>query len=500
MELAVVAAPASRHPNDDVGDGIEHLGAAVAGGDDAVVPERDPPGLVEGGRDLDHRRWVEGVVEELLGAAPGDLHWFAHDLGEARRLDRLQAGALAAEAAANVGRDHPDLLGRHPQLGGDPIPGRERRLGRGPHRHDAVLELGDGGVRLHRRVGHVALAERRGVDTRCGGFGGGDVALAAHHLTRARGLDQVLEYGLVVERRARLLPRGVRQGQRLRRRLGVGVENGDEAVLVEDDRAGHLGRRGHVKLAERGAVHRRAQEARVEHAGPADVAGVLRGPGDLGDRVEALGGAAHHGELGDLAQHRDVVDGAQDPPPLGELAEGDPPGAIAGHRNHAVHNGEGSALHAELLGREAQHHGARLGRGGAQGGAKHARRQRPERAHVVRAAIGVAHDHVDRLEGDAQLLGDHLGLRGHHPLPHLDLAGEDGDPPVLADPEIRVEVLRVDPAALLAEEGRWAEGDHDHHATAHGLDELAPVDAGPRGHEAPPSSPATASMAATIRW
>ena len=40
------------------------------------------------------RRRIEGIVEELLGAGPGDLHRLAADLREARRLERLGVALL----------------------------------------------------------------------------------------------------------------------------------------------------------------------------------------------------------------------------------------------------------------------------------------------------------------------------------------------------------------------------------------------------------------------
>ena len=70
------------------------------------------------------------------------------------------------------------------------------------------------------------------------------------------------------------------------------------------------------------------------------------------------------------------------------------------------------------------------------------RRAAAERARVPGNEVGVAHDQADRRHPDAQLLGDLLRERGPDVLPHLDLAGEDGDAALGVDREPRGEVLR----------------------------------------------------------
>ena len=71
----------------------------------------------------------------------------------------------------------------------------------------------------------------------------------------------------------------------------------------------------------------------------------------------------------------------------------------------------------------------------AQHRSKCARGERPPRPRVPRAPVGVAQDHLHRVQGHAQLVGGHLGLGGHDPLAHLDLPGEEGHPAVGATEE-----------------------------------------------------------------
>ena len=148
----------------------------------------------------------------------------------------------------------------------------------------------------------------------------------------------------------------------------------------------------------------------------------------------------------------------------------------------------------ELLRRESEEHRARLRDRRAQHRPEHARGQRTPRAHVPRAPIGVAQDHVDRVQAHPQLLGRHLRLGGHDALAHLDLPGEDHHLTVFVDPEVGVEVLRVFPA--LGESGLRPEPDEDDDAPAHELQKGATIEVG--AHARPPLAADTDSMASRI--
>ncbi len=131
--------------------------------------------------------------------------------------------------------------------------------------------------------------------------------------------------------------------------------------------------------------------------------------------------------------------------------------------------------HPELLRREAREDASPLGRRGAQRRAEHAGGERAESPHVPRAAVGVAHHHVDRRERHAELVGRHLGLRSHDALAHLDLAGEDGDAPVGADQQIGVQIFGID-LSPLRKELFGTESDEDRDAAADQAEERPPVD------------------------
>jgi hypothetical protein len=72
-----------------VRDVVELLRSALAGGEDLVVPKRDAASVAGARPDLDDSGRTEGVVEELLGAAPYDLDRLARLLGEACGFDSL---------------------------------------------------------------------------------------------------------------------------------------------------------------------------------------------------------------------------------------------------------------------------------------------------------------------------------------------------------------------------------------------------------------------------
>ncbi len=151
------ASPAAEDPPAGVGDVVEELRRALAREVDVVVPERDLPLAVHGRDDLHDAGRIERVVEELLGAGQGHLHRPPGDLREPRRLHGLAAGALPAEAAADVGGDHAHVLRVEATEPARADPASGRASGSRPRPSPAALELGRRRVRLDRRVRDVAL-------------------------------------------------------------------------------------------------------------------------------------------------------------------------------------------------------------------------------------------------------------------------------------------------------------------------------------------------------
>ena len=229
--------------------------------------------------------------------------------------------------------------------------------------------------------------------------------------------------------------------------------------------------------------------------GQPDVGGVLPGSRDLVHGVEPPGRAAHDRELRHGPQHRLLVHRPRDRLALREGTVGDLSLRLSLHGDDALLDDEPVPRDAQPLRGEAQEDLPRFGRRGAQRGTEPARGLRAERPHVPGAAVGVAQDHLDRVEAHAQLLGRHLGEGRVDALPHLDLPGEDGDAAVLADAEVGVDVGGI--AAALGEGALRAEADEDDDAPAHELQERATVEGAAHGR--PPSLRATDSMASRIR-
>ena len=137
-----------------------HIGAEIGDGLDAKT-ENLAVGI-EGHLGVGDMIAPVGVGEERLRAVGHPFHRPPDALGRPQRHDLFGVNEnLRAEAAADVGRDHAQLvLRRHADEGGDHQP-RDVRILRGiPQREraGAGVVLGDGGARLN-RVGHQAVVD-----------------------------------------------------------------------------------------------------------------------------------------------------------------------------------------------------------------------------------------------------------------------------------------------------------------------------------------------------
>ena len=494
--------------------------AALARADDEIVPEDDLLRRVEARPDLEDRGGVERVEEELLLAAPDHAHRPPRGHRQTGGLDGLLGRALAAEPAADVRRDDAHLLGREVQGPRDLRLERERRLRAGPHRDLAVLDRGHGRVRLHRRVRGVVVQVRLLEDLRRQLLTGTQAAAFRDGVARGRGFDQMIVDRRVAQRGRGRLEGRLDQVERLVGLVAVLVQDGHEVAVADHAHARHGfgGRR--VGALQRRAVGRRAQDARVQRAGRHDVAGVLRLAGDLLHRVAARRRRAHDREVRDLLERRPAVETPLDARARGQLAVAHALRAIGPGHDHAVAPLEVAGGHLQPLGGHLHQDCPRLGGGRAQHGAELPDAQRPERAHVPRTQVGVAHDDVHGHQRDVQLLGGELGQRRHRALPHLDLADEARDTAVGTDVQVGVQVggialaARGKPGWLLPADKRLDREDHEQ-ARRGQLQEAAPVDGldkSPAGwqldgvvwpdHRAPPAiamAVAAVSMACTTR-
>jgi hypothetical protein len=78
-------------------------------------------------------------------------------LASLRGLDAWVLLVFAAETAADERRDDPHLFRGKPNRLGNLVAGAERILRRSPDRHLVVLDLRQGGVGFHRRMGDVTV-------------------------------------------------------------------------------------------------------------------------------------------------------------------------------------------------------------------------------------------------------------------------------------------------------------------------------------------------------
>ena len=321
-----------RHARADVGVGAAvpvHLALA---GDDLAVP-------VDAALDPERAGVLGDLVEALLHRQR-DLHRPPHQQRQ-RGDQRLQLDVeLRAVAAAEIGHADAHAVLRQAEQAGDLGAHERRALRRGVDRHRVALGVADRDERLEREMQHLLGAERvlehvRGlgkalldvaapqleVERHVGVLAAGEVLEVGE---RAGGLELVVHVDLGVERldlvvdRRQLLVLGgdllhgllgdVRIGREHHRdrladephllvgedRLvverravirvrdhGLDVVDGDDAVD-----AGHLLRRAGVDRLDAAVRDRAAEDLGVQHAGQAQIVGVLGAPRDLVARFE----------------------------------------------------------------------------------------------------------------------------------------------------------------------------------------------------------------------
>ena len=482
MHAVLIRVPAAAHHGPVVRDIVELLRAALAGADHLIAPRNDLLGRVQPRANGDHRRRVERVEEELLGAIPYHSHRFAGRDGEPRRLDRLLRRALPTESAADVGRDDPHLLGRELQRARHLRLQRERSLRARPDGDSSVgTHRRDGRVRLHRRVRDVSLEvllldhlHRRLLSVR-------DVPGFRHRAPLGGALLEMREDRPFVERRGRRTECRLDQPERLVRFVAMFVQHGYDLAVPNHAHARHRFGGLRVDGRELHAVRRRPHDARMQRARRHDVAGILRTPRDLVDRIASRRRRADDLEVRDGFERGLAFDAAFDPLARGELTIRDVLAAVGLRRDHAVLHLEIGRVRAEFLGRHLHEYRACFGRRGTQHRPQRAHAQRPERPHVERAQVGVAEHDIDRRERNVQFLRGELRKRSHDTLPHLDLSHEHGHAPVGPDVNEGVEIgaRPLDSRGIpdRAEHSlRGREGEYDEQSRAGELQEVAAVD------------------------
>ena len=272
------------------------------------------------------------------------------------------------------------------------------------------------------------------------------------------------------------------------------MEHGHEVAVPHDADPWNLLGSRRVRADQLQAVGRGPQEAGVEGAGEAQVAGVLGGAGGLGEGVLAGEAAPDHLELGE-GLGLDLAQVARQLPALHQLAEG---GAALGGRLHpdgAVLQGQVRDRGTQGLGRHAQEHSPRFRSGAPEDGGRHPHGEGAARGQVPGAEVRVPQEHVHLGRIQLQLFGDEHGQHRRGALPQLGLPHEAADTAVGGDLQEGIEVFREGPGPggldrRCAGGGREKEGER---ARRCGLEE------GPPFHRTPPVVLPTASTASRIR-
>ena len=218
-----------------------------------------------------------------------------------------------------------------------------------------------------------------------------------------------------------------RASTRFLRGVKVGRDDADEIAVANDLDAGHRGGLARVERGERRFEGRGAEDLAMEESGALDVGRVIvrardelaaihlgrRRAGDRplrrrsDERRRRLGGKC----LDELLPARQIA--VREKPIRARIDD-----AAVGRREIA-------APDPPARGREIHE---RLARGGGDRAKLRPHRRRRAAAEgpgVPGNEVGVAHDEVDRVHADAQLLGDLLGERRADVLAHLDFSRED---------------------------------------------------------------------------
>ncbi len=248
-----------------------------------IFPRGEQTVLGSPGCHLDDTGRAEIGPGELLLARPHQLDRLARGLRQARGLHGRLAGVLAAVAGTHVGHDDAHAFGRDAERGREFRADAERALRPGPDGQLAVGPFGDGGARLHRRVGNVSDGVGRldlfGGRRQTVSYGTLDgLARTEAAATRSRVLLQILEQ-LVAGRLRCGLPLRAQGGQRFLGGVLGRRRHADEGAVFHHSDAGQRFGVLCVYGDQLGLEARRPQHLAEHHAGPLDVARILMGAG-----------------------------------------------------------------------------------------------------------------------------------------------------------------------------------------------------------------------------
>ncbi|MHC4130311.1 MAG: hypothetical protein ACYSUA_19560 [Planctomycetota bacterium] len=163
---------------------------------------------------------------------------------------------------------------------------------------------------------------------------------------------------------------GLDQRERSLRHIRMLVQDRNQVTVAHDLNAFERLGRGRIGLVEPGAVDRRSQNPRVEHAGQPDVAGVQGLAGDLVHGVHAPRVPPAEATLGLALERCRLVEPALDPLAVGKLGVGDAVVRVASLKDDAVLDDQPIPRRGQVLRRQLEQNRPRLRAGAAQGRAE----------------------------------------------------------------------------------------------------------------------------------
>ena len=254
-------------------------------------------------------------------------------------------------------------------------------------------------------------------------------------------------------------------------------DHGEEVFLAHGlDVAVHLARLGEVDLLDARLVEVGADDARMQHPGHAHVVDVGELAGNLAGNVDPPDRFPDQAVVGALLE-RDLRIDLDVEPVADQLAVAQRLRRIGLHPHHAVVHDQLVHRYRKPLRRALHQRPAGARRGAPQLRAALENRQICRGEPLVGRGRGVAHHHLDPLEGDVELLGRELRQRGAGPGAEVDLAAVHGDAVFRADGQPGVDRLfrdRLRRAQRLGA-GRAEHGKADDERAAR-LEEFTPID------------------------
>ena len=418
-----------------------------------MVPAHDLAALVETSAQLMDGCRAFGIPAVLVMAHPLDADRLPDELRHQRRVDRGRIGTVAAVATRGLEGDDANVLDRDVEGVGDGRADDVGTLRSRPDRGRPVLDVcdrtgrADRAVRLNR--GGVLRVERT-----CG---------AGERLGRVAGAcnNGILEAGRLANVRVELL-HGRQAGpvRPLDLELARGLDRvpfalGDDAEEVLQ--ANDPGTVRRLAVAEQlRAEARRPDHASMQHVRHPDVLDVEMLTGHLGRDVDARHRLADDRVLARCLRRR-PTEGEPEPSVLAlhgdrdaeqlavdQLAVRDLTRRVADRADDSVHDRELVCGNIELGCGQGEERPAAIRRGLPKLRAGEGNRQAAHGRPLVDAALGVAHDHPDTIEGHIELLGNDLRERRLVALAQIRLPGERGHGAVGLDGQPRVERRRIE--------------------------------------------------------